>query len=276
MKVTGGCNQNRKGKRAHRRSARGAVTIFLVVVLLVAFMVALPAIAFFANASTLLVVQADSGHIATQAAGVVDDFKYWLGALRPGYDESLAMPVAEAAARQMCLRSGMTLRSINIKSTVDDAGNEQTICEVDVDASRRFVFLPIISVLGLSGALSGNVHAHGETLHSKIPPYALIHMDAPTVDDQSTRLPLGFNQRDVAVIPAFGFFYNAVAGDSNVPPTTYGKGIAPLAPENFRALNHYHLKKEDIENVLTKDEDVLNNAWHPGRLNSGEYSAAAR
>ncbi|MBX9724640.1 MAG: hypothetical protein K2X81_24765, partial [Candidatus Obscuribacterales bacterium] len=88
------------------------------------------------------------------------------------------------------------------------------------------------------------------------------------VEDQVYTRPLGLNRRDVAVIPAYGFFNMMVAGQGQGTP--YGKGIAPLQPENFFAMNHYHLKKADVDYVNETGTEIPLSGWHPGRVINGQ------
>ncbi len=255
-----------------RRASSGSALIICVIVVSLFIIGALPVIIFFANASAQGVIQADSQHIARQTAQVLDDNRFWLDALRPGYDEENAVNVAKAAASSMCERSGMKLNKVELSVSTDEAGNHRTNCSLEVDARRRFPLLVSFGGFDMNTYFKGVVKATSFTEHSSTPPYSLIHMDAPTTGiDESHKRPLGFNQRDVAVIPAYGFFYTAVAGETKMP-TPYGKGIAAgqWGPENFMAMNHYHFKKTDLEYVTVTGNDVINNSWHPQRVYNGK------
>lgn len=262
----------RKTRRSTRpgRSQRGSLLIFTVCALVLIFSLASPFLVFFANVSAQLVVKNDSEHIATQTANVLDDNRFWLDRLRPGYDQAKAEEVAKAAATAMCQKAGMTLKESTITTTQDTDGNHRTICTLKIDAKSRFPFLITVGAFDMNSYFKGEITATGFTEHSAQPPYSLIHMDAPTTGiDESHKRPLGFNQRDVAVVPSYGFFYTAVAGETK-NPTPYGKGIAGLAPENFMSMNHYHFKKSDLEYVEETGKDVFNNGWHVERVIDGK------
>lgn len=257
---------------AGRRGQGGGLLVLSVCILVLFLLLSSPFMFFFANLSAQIVATDDSQHIAKQAAGIIDDYRLWLDAPRPGYDESKATEVARTAAEAMCARDGMKLESFGFATTSDANGTHRTICSVDVDARNRFPFLLSVFAFDMRSYFSGKIKAVAYTEHSDQRAYSIIHMDAPhsSIDEVQKR-PLGFNQRDVAVLPAYGFFYTAVAGETKIP-TPYGKGLAPnLAPENFFALNHYHFKKTDLEHVVITGNDVTNNAWHVTRLINGEW-----
>lgn len=248
--------------------------IYVGVGIILFLIISLPVIGFTSNLSAQLVIQNDCAQVAAQVAGIVDDYRYWLDRPRPGFDSSKAIGIAKSAGEAMCDRLGMKANNIDIRLETDAAGNERTVCRLQVDARRRYPLRADVMGYNLAAYFPGILTVEGETRHGAGAPYSLIHLDAPTTADESNKRPLGFNQRDVAVIPAYGFFYDAVAG-SRAPGTSYGKGIANMAPENFMAMNHYHLKKSDIEHTLTTGEDVFNNSWHPERAYSGRPTTMA-
>jgi len=255
-----------------RRGQGGGLLVLSVCILVLFLLFASPFLFFFANLSAQIVVTDDSQHIAKQAAGIIDDYRFWLDAPRPGYDEGKASEIARTAAEAMCAKAGMKLESIGFGATTDANGTQRTMCSVNVDARKRFPFLISVLAFDMNSYFSGKVQALGYTEHSNQRAYSIIHMDAPhqSIDEVHKR-PLGFNQRDVAVLPAYGFFYTAVAAVTT-NPTPYGAGLAPnLVPENFFALNHYHFKKSDFEYVVTTGKDVTNNAWHVTRLIDGKW-----
>ncbi|MBX9720777.1 MAG: hypothetical protein K2X81_05245 [Candidatus Obscuribacterales bacterium] len=255
-----------RGKMA--RSQSGSVLIGAVLVTLGFVVVALPVIIFYANLSTQLTLQGTAAHIATQAASVVDDYRYWLDAPRPGFNQAQAIQTASNAAKSMCEQVGIKDSKVKITFETDSAGNDLTVCTLEANASERLPSKANLFGFDMSSYFNGKLNVRGCTVHSKIPAYAITHMDAPTVDDQVNSRPLGLNRRDVAVIPNYGFFNMMVAGEGQ--PTYYGKGIAPLAPENFFAMNYYHLKKSDLNHVSVAGNEVPLAGWHPTRLIDGK------
>ncbi|MBY0551717.1 MAG: hypothetical protein K2W95_30820 [Candidatus Obscuribacterales bacterium] len=248
--------------------------IVLAVTFLVLFLAAgLPVFAFVANASAHMAIQADIRAIAAQTAQVMDDQQYWLEAPRPGVDMAKASGIAKAAASAMCQQVGLDTKRVRITYSTDASGGQTTVCELEVDATKRYPLRLNFPMFDMKSIFPERLTVQGSNEHSPLPPFALIHTDAPTRIDESTRTPLNFNQRDVAVLPAFGFFYKAVAG-STVPGPPYGKGIyQDLTPENFMAMNHYHLKKVDLERVLRTGQDVQLNGWHAERVYDGKPTA---
>ncbi len=225
--------------------------------------IAVPLFLFFGNVAAQLSLQAQVSHIANQAAQACDNGRYWLGQPRPGFTEQVASEEATAVAQELCERVGLKGASVNVKFESNNPNFDVTVCDVNVNAVGKIPFRTTAFGFDLAKLFPGNVSARGVAAHAKVKPYALIHMDAPTREDQSVTRPLGYNERDVAVIPAYGFFYNASAGAPNTIATPYGKGLAPnLSPENFIAMNHYHLKKTDIEHVMATGQDVPISAWH--------------
>lgn len=257
-------------KRISGRAGNGSTLIEGTAGIVVVSLVVVPMLVFFANLAAHLLLQAKVAHIANQAALTVDDSKYWLGMPRPGFTETVASDKATNVARELCKRVGLKDASVNVTFETDNSDFEVTICDVNVNAVSQIPFRLNIFGFDMASLFPGNISARGVASHAKVQPYALIHMDAPHIVDEVNRRPLGFNQRDVAVIPAYGFFYNAVAGETTTP-TEYGKGLAKnLSPENFFAMNHYHLKKSDVDYVLETGKDVQLSSWHPGRTINGQ------
>ena len=260
-------------RRTARRSQTGGALFLSVCFTFLVFLIATPAMLFFANSSTQLTVQSQASQIAIEAAQVVDDYRYWLDAPRPGFDSAKAQLTAQNAARNMGNAVGFKNTTVKFTYEKDKRGNDLTVCHLVADATDRFPARVNIFGFDMSKFFSGQIDVKSHTAHSQIKPYALIHMDAPTREDQSVSTPLGYNERDVAVIPAYGFFYKAVAGAEG-SGTPYGKGIAKnLYPENVRSLNHYHLKKSDIETAMTGKEVRLS-AWNAMRLTDNKLSFA--
>lgn len=229
----------------------------------------IPLLIFFANIAAQLTLQAQVGNIANQAAQVSNAERYWLGLPRPGFSESIAADKATALAQKLCEQIGLRAASVSVIFDNSHEDYDLTICDVNVNAAGRIPFRLTVFGFDMARLFPGNVSARGVGAHAKVQPYALIHMDAPTIDDQSTRRPLGLNQRDVAVIPAYGFFYNATGQPGNPNVTPYGKGVANAAPENFMAMNHYHLKKSDIDHVVTTGEDIALSGWNRAHVYNG-------
>ncbi|MBY0551715.1 MAG: hypothetical protein K2W95_30810 [Candidatus Obscuribacterales bacterium] len=250
----------------NRRKASGSVIVEGTCGVMLLIAVIVPLLLFCANVTIQLILQAKVSHIANQSAQIADEGKYWLGVPRPGYDQRIASDKATAVASAMCKQMGLPDASVVVAFDDRNPDFDITVCDLNVNAVGSIPFRLTIFNFDLARLFPGNVSARGVAAHAKIKPYALVHMDAPHRIDQSTRTPLGFNERDVAVLPAYGFFYQAVAGNSSVPQTPYGKGLAPnLTPENFFALNHYHLKKSDIEYVVKTGQDVQLSGWHKDR-----------
>lgn len=274
-------NNRRRSRRpagSNRRGQGGGLLVLSVCILVLFLLIVSPFFFFLANLSAQIVATGDSQHIAKQTAGIIDDYRLWLDAPRPGYDEDKATEIARAAAEAMCAKSGMKLESIGFNLSTDANGMQRTMCSVGVNARNRFPFLIAAGAFDMNSYFTGKIQAVGYTEHSNPQkPYSIIHMDAPhSTVDESIKRPLGFNQRDVAVLPAYGFFYTAVAGETK-NPTPYGAGLAPnLDPENFFALNHYHFKKTDLEYVVTTGNDVLNNSWHVTRKIDGKWYTVSR
>lgn len=261
----------RASKHVFQRSQRGGALVLSVCFTFLVLLISAPVTIFFANSSTQLTVQSQASQIAKEASQVVDDYRYWLDAPRPGFDSGKAQATATEAACKMGETVGLKNTTVRFTYEKDRRGNDLTVCHLKADASERFPARVNIFGFDMAKIFSGQVEITAHTSHSQIKPYALIHMDAPRREDQSVTRPLGFNERDVAVIPAYGFFYKAVAGSSG-NPTPYGKGLAKnLETENFRAMNHYHLKKTDIETALS-GKDVKGNSWHPQRVNDKQLS----
>lgn len=242
--------------RRQLRQQTGSALILTVIVVTAIVAITLPVVVFYANMSTQARLQSQARHVAAQTAVVVDDYKYWLDAERPGWNESEARAQAEKAARVMGNKLGLERVAAVITFDKDAQNNSITRCRLVGDASKLFPLRPNIFGFDMAAQFSGRVDVTGEHVHSNIQPYSLIHMDSPTREDEVLTRPLGFNQRDVAVIPAYGLFYTAVGGETKVG-TPYGKGIAEnLTPDNFRALNHYHLKKVDLDTVIEKNQEA--------------------
>lgn len=267
------CNYRTRRRHGVRRNSTGSVLAEGTAGVVILASIAVPLLVYLVNLATQLLLQEKVAHIANQAAQAVDDKRYWLGLPRPGYDQAMATEKATAIAKDLCRRVGLQNASVDVR--FDDSNTEYdiTTCDVNVNAVAQIPFRTVVFGYDFASLFPGNIKARGVATHAKIIPYALIHMDAPHAIDQVYRRPLGYNERDVAVIPAYGFFYTAVAGTTTMP-TPYGKGLAPgLSPENFFSMNHYHLKKTDIEHVLATGEDVQLSGWHPGHLiNSREVN----
>lgn len=258
--------QNRKRCVSRKRSQRGGALFLSVCFTFLVFLIAAPIIIFFANSSTQLTVQSQASQVALETAQVIDEYRYWLEAPRPGFEPAKAEATAVSAAQYMGTAIGLRNTRVQISYEKDRKGNDLTVCHLSADATDRFPARVNIFGFDMAKIFSAQVSVSAHTSHSQIKPYALIHMDAPRREDQSVTRPLGFNERDVAVIPAFGFFYKAVGGAEG-SGTPYGKGLAKnLTPENFRAMNHYHLKKTDIETALS-GKNVCGNGWNPQRMN---------
>lgn len=255
--------------RGQRNSRGNALVLSVVAVVLLTF-ICTPLIIFYANMSAQLTVREQATHIAAQTAQVVDDYKYWLDAPRPGYAEDVALKTATDAAHSMSERMGLSDPKVTITFETDESGNQITICRLEADARSRLPARVNVFGFDMGTLFPGTVDVMGRNTHSPGPPYALMHMDAPTIVDESTRRPLGFNQRDVVVIPTYGFFYNATGQAGNPNTTPYGKGIAQISPENFFAMNHYHLKKSDIDHVVLSGQDVQLDGWNRTRLINGK------
>ena len=252
-----------RARKSVKRSASGSAIVEGTCGTVLILGIAVPLLLFFGNVAAQLSLQAQVSHIANQAAQACDDGRYWLGQQRPGFTEQVASEQATAVAQDLCERVGLKGASVNVKFESNNSEFDVTVCDVNVNAVGKIPFRTTAFGFDLAKLFPGNVSARGVAAHAKVKPYALIHMDAPTREDQSATTPLGFNQRDVAVIPAYGFFYNASAGSPNTIATPYGKGLAPnLSPENFIAMNHYHLKKSDIEHVIATGQEVQLSAWH--------------
>lgn len=263
--------QNNKRRFSKSRSQRGGALFLSVCFTFLVFLIAAPIIIFFANSSTQLTVQSQASQVALETAQVIDEYRYWLEAPRPGFEPAKAEATAVGAAQYMGTAIGLKNTKVQITYEKDKKGNDLTVCHLTADATDRFPARVNIFGFDMAKIFSAQVSVSAHTSHSQIKPYALIHMDAPRREDQSVTRPLGFNERDVAVIPAFGFFYKAVAGEGS-GATAYGKGMAKnLTPEHFRAMNHYHLKKKDIETALGGKE-VRGNSWNPQRMNDNEVS----
>lgn len=248
-----------------KRANHGSVIVEGTCGVMLLIAVVVPLLLFCANVAVQLILQAKVSHIANQAAQVADEGKYWLGVPRPGYDQRTASEKASAVATAMCKELGLPSASVNVTFDDKNPDFDITVCELNVNAIASIPFRLTIFNFDFARLFPGNVSARGVASHAKITPYALVHMDAPHRIDQSTRTG-AFNERDVAVLPAYGFFYQAVAGNTAVPQTPYGKGLAPnLTPENFFAMNHYHLKKSDIEFILRTGRDVQLSGWHKER-----------
>jgi hypothetical protein len=263
----------KSGKRrsSRSRSQRGAALFLSVGFTFLVFLITAPIIIFFANSSTQLTVQSQASQVAWETAQIVDEYRYWLEAPRPGFEPAKAEATAASAAEYMGNAIGLKNTKVRITYEKDKRGNDLTVCHLSADATDRFPARVNIFGFDMAKIFSAQVSVSAHTSHSQIKPYALIHMDAPRREDQSVTRPLGFNERDVAVIPAFGFFYKAVGGVGG-SATAYGKGMAKnLTPENFRAMNHYHLKKTDIETALSGKE-VRGNSWNPQRMNDNEVT----
>ncbi len=276
---------SRKTRRRHR-SQSGSLLIFSAVIVILIIIAIAPFIAFFANLSAELVIKSDTEHIASQVAEVVDDHRFWLDALRPGYDEDKAFSVARSAAASLCSKVGMKVSDVTLTTSTDAGGNYLTKCTLRVDARNRFPFLISVGAFDMNSYFPTQIQETATTQHSNHPPYSLIHMDAPTrgIDESNNRAgTLGFNQRDVVVMPSYGFFYTAVAGETMMP-TPYGKGLAreQWLTENFMSMNHYHFKKSDFDYLMGPDydeaseQDIINNSWHPGRLYDGKKVTVTR
>ncbi|MBX9671588.1 MAG: hypothetical protein K2X93_28625 [Candidatus Obscuribacterales bacterium] len=263
-------NQSMRRRSGANRNCMGSVLAEGTAGIVILASVAVPLVVYLVNLATQLLLQEKVAHIANQAAQAVDDKRYWLGLPRPGYDQSLATEKAKAIAQDLCHRIGLQNASVDVR--FDDSNTEYdiTTCDINVNAVAQIPFRTVVFGYDFASLFPGNVKARGVATHAKIIPYALIHMDAPHAIDQVYRRPLGYNERDVAVLPAYGFFYTAVAGTTRMP-TPYGKGLAPgLSPENFFSMNHYHLKKTDIEHVTATGDDIQLSGWHPGRVINGK------
>jgi hypothetical protein len=249
-----------------RRQASGSIIVEGTCSLLLLAGVIIPLLIFSVNLAAQLILQAKVSHIANQAAQAVDDGKYWLGMPRPGYDQEQASHKATAVATTLSKRLGLPNASVTVSFDSTATDYDLTVCDVNVNAIALIPFRLTIFGFDMARLYPGNVNARGVACHAKVKPYALVHMDAPHAIDESTRRPLGFNQRDVAVMPAYGFFYTAVGGETKIG-TPYGKGLADnLSPENFFAMNHYHLKKSDVEHVLATGEDVQLSGWNKNKV----------
>lgn len=260
----------RKARKPRQyRVATGSVLVEGVSGLSILVAVIVPMIIFMANLAAQLMLQEKVAHVANQAAETVDEKRYWLGAPRPGYDQNKAAENAKAVAEALLHRIGLQNASVHITFDNSNPDFDITVCDINANAITQIPFRTDVFGYDMAPLFPGNVSARGVASHAKVAPYALIHMDAPHGMDESTRRPLGFNQRDVAVIPAYGFFYTAVAGVTKLP-TPYGKGIANLAPENFFAMNHYHLKKSDVEHVVATGEDIQLSGWHKQHVINGK------
>jgi hypothetical protein len=269
-------NRRTKVYASGRRGQGGGLLVLSVCILVMFLLIVSPFYFFLANLSTQIVVTNDAEHIARQAAGVIDDYRLWLDSPRPGYDESKAFEVARTAAITMCEKEGLKLEGIGFGTTTDASGTYRTMCSVNVDARSRFPFLISAGMFDMRSYFSGKIQTTGFTEHTDQKAYSIVHMDAPNRTDESKRRPLGFNQRDVAVLPSYGNFYTAVAGETT-NPTPYGAGLAPnLSPENFMSMNHYHFKKSDFDYVMKTGNDVTNNAWHVTRLIDGKWITIVR
>ncbi len=255
--------------RTKHRNSAGSVLAEGVSGLSMLVAVIVPMLIFMANLAAQLMLQEKVAHVANQAAETVDEGRYWLGAPRPGYNESKASENAKVVAQELCKRIGLQNASVRITFDNSNPDFDVTVCDINANAISQIPFRTDVFGYDMASLFPGNVSARGVASHAKVAPYALIHMDAPHGMDESTRRPLGFNQRDVAVIPAYGFFYTAVAGVTK-NPTPYGKGIANLAPENFFSMNHYHLKKSDVEYVVATGNDVQISSWHKQHVIDGK------
>jgi hypothetical protein len=248
------------------RAARGSIILEGTCSILLLAAVIIPLLIFSVNMAAQLILQAKVSHIANQAAQTIDDGKYWLGMPRPGYDQDQASQKATNVATALSKRLGLPNASVTVSFDGSSEDFDLTVCDVNVNAIALIPFRLTIFGFDMARLFPGNVSARGVACHAKVKPYALVHMDAPHAIDESTRRPLGFNQRDVAVMPAYGFFYTAVGGETKIG-TPYGKGLAPnLSPENFFAMNHYHLKKSDVDHVMATGEDVQLSGWNRDKV----------
>lgn len=256
--------------RAKSRRQQGSILAEGVAGIFILASVIVPLLIYLVNLASQLMLQERVAHIANEAAQTIDDKRYWIGLPRPGFDQAVASEKATTLAQDLCQRVGLQNASVTV--TFDDSNPDfdVTVCDVNVNAVAHIPFRTVVFGYDFAGLFPGNIRARGVASHAKIIPYALIHMDAPHGIDESTRRPLGFNQRDVAIIPAYGFFYTAVAGETKTG-TPYGKGLADgLSPENFFSMNHYHLKKTDVEHVMATGEDVQLSGWHKDRVINGK------
>lgn len=256
---------NRNAKYAGRANQRGSVLVEGCVGSVIITAIAVSIFVFFVNMAAQLFLQAQVAQIADETAKATDEYRFWLGQPRPGFSENSASEKATNIARALCERVGLGGASVVV--TYEKFENvELTNCQVNVNAVAKIPFRLTLFGFDFASLFPGNVSARGIAAHAKVRPYAVMQMDAPHGDkDQSVTRPLGFNERDVAVIPVYGFFYNAT-GTAGAATTPYGKGIAKnLTPENSFALNHYSLKKQELEYVQRTKGDVFVNGWNPVR-----------
>jgi hypothetical protein len=216
---------------------------------------------FFANVAAQLSLQAQVAAVADQTAEAVDAYRHWLGQPRPGFTEEMGSQRADSIANELCQRLGLGTATVTV-SYQDTESLDCTRCLVNINAVARIPFRLAFFGFNFAGLFPGNVTAVGTASQAKVQPYAIVQMDAPSHSTQTAR--------DVAVMPAYGFFYNATGADG-VIGTAYGNGIADnLTPENSFSLNHYHLKREDVEYVQTTGNDSTINAWNKTRLINGQ------
>lgn len=257
-------NTKNTKSRAQVRRATGTHIVEGTCAFVLLTSISAPLFLYFANMSAQLVLKTQVASIAMQASQACDEGRYWMGQPRPGFTKAQAEAKARDVANKLCRRVGLNGATVSV-SVEPNFDYDLTICDVAVNAPNKIPFRVNFFGVDLAKLFDGRAAARGVSAHARIKPYALVHMDAPTIDDESHTRPLGFNQRDVAVIPAYGFFYNAT-GTPGALVTPYGEGIAPdITPENGFSLNHYHLKKSDVDKVLKENKDVALTSWNRSR-----------
>jgi hypothetical protein len=213
--------------------------------------------------------QAQVSFIANQACQVADNRKYWLGKERKGFSAADSEAITTAAAehaREMCTMLGLT--NVNPTVSFDNAsdGNhpkfDLTICTIEVkDAKIPFA----LNVMGfdLARLFKGNFVGRGICTHPKISPYAVLEIDAPAVVEDKTEA-LATKDRDIAVIPVYGFFKQNLASGSS-QNEDYGCGHAPTEDAlNFFALNSHPVPKSEIKQMVAGTwPNSWPVTWHP-------------
>jgi hypothetical protein len=274
--------RNNQGRKAfvHVRKSDGSAVVEAACAITILIATAYPLFIFLSDMFAQLVLQTEVATIAAKAAQVGDAGYFWLGQPRPGFDAVEFQKAQVKEAFKLCKKAGLPVPSVSdsmetISSENHDGDYDLITCDVTVTAPKRIPFRLSFFGFDFGAFFSGTAHARGVAVHPRIKPYALVHLDAPHIKDESHSRPFGFNQRDVAVIPVYGFFHNPT-GQNGGQVTPYGAGIAEnISPEQGFSMNHFHMQRAHIEGALAGTPAKLSSWNSLRRINNVEQNVSA-
>jgi hypothetical protein len=165
-------------QRRARNNRTGSVLVEGCVGSIIITVLAMAILIFFVNMAAQLSLQAQVAHIADETAKATDEYRFWLGQPRPGFDESAASEKATLIATTLANRVGLGGASV-VVSYQKNLNLELTTCQVNVNAMAKIPFRLTLFGFDFASLFPGNVSAQGVAAHAKVKPYAIVQMDAP-------------------------------------------------------------------------------------------------